>query len=197
MNNIRAWIKILGLCIGMFFSSCAGIQNPTDANFIDPVISLESFTVPNYDGYWFYSKDVMPTKGEAGDHGAPLPMSFLFKVRNPNPYPVELKEFRFTVVFDNEFDMVTVHVQDASWVPAYGTNQIRATTQITPHLVLLNLLVTGGYALKSKGWDHWEALERWWTKVPERGVPVTIKKGSFSFRAGAVGKVLSFEAKAS
>ncbi len=197
MKKNRGRIAILVLCLGMMLYSCSGTKKPTATNFKDPIITLESFRVPQYDGYYYYDADIKPTKGEAGKHGAPLPMTFLFSIQNPNPYPVELQEFKFTVTFDHEFDMVTVNVQDSYWVPANGTNHVRASTLITIHSVRLSLLVTGGFALKAKGWSPWDAIERWWTKVPNLGIPVSVKDASFTFNASGLLKVLPFKADVS
>jgi hypothetical protein len=181
----------------MILYSCSGTQKPTASNFKDPIITLQSFKVPQFDGYYYYDKNIKPTKGEAGNHGAPLPMTFLFKLQNPNPYPVELQEFKFTVTFDNEFEIVTVNVQDSTWVPANGTSNVRASTMITINSMRLTLLVTGGFALKAKGWSPWDALERWWKGVPDMSVPVAVKDASFTFDAGGVLKVLPFKAETS
>jgi hypothetical protein len=181
----------------MILYSCSGTQKPTASNFKDPIITLQSFKVPLFDGYYYYDKNIKPTKGEAGNHGAPLPMTFLFKLQNPNPYPVELQEFKFTVTFDNEFEIVTVNVQDSTWVPANGTSNVRASTMITLNSMRLTLLVTGGFALKAKGWSPWDALERWWKGVPDMSVPVAVKDASFTFDAGGVLKVLPFKAETS
>jgi hypothetical protein len=197
MNKRLAWITIFIFFLGLVLSSCITTQKPTASNFKDPVITLESFMVPQYDGYYYYGAGIKPTKGEAGNHGSPLPMTFLFNIRNPNPYPIELQDFKFTVNFDKEFDVVTVNVQDSTWVPANGTNNVRATTLITTHSALLSLLVTGGYVLKKKGWSPWDALERWWTGVPDMSVPVAVKDASFTFDAGGVLKVLPFKADVS
>ena len=58
--------------LGVVLASCAGMQQvkPTAANFKAPEIALEGVEVPQYDGYWYFSKSVEPTKGEAGDRGA-------------------------------------------------------------------------------------------------------------------------------
>lgn len=181
---------LLGLTL--LLASCAGIQTkPSQDNFKQPMLSLELFEVPQYDGYWYFSKKVKPTKGEAGNRGAPLPMSFLFNVENPNPYPISLKDFRFTVSFEG-FDLITVNNSDEYWIPAETTDQVRATTLITTRSALLSLLVTGGFKLKEKGWSPWEAMERWWTKVPSYEVPVDLKDGSATFAAGGVTKVVPF-----
>ena len=122
-------------------------------------------------------------------------MTFLFNINNPNSYPVALEGIKFDVVFDKEFTMVTYNSEDTIWVPANKTTQVRATTLITVRSGLLSLLVTGGYKLKAKGWSPWQALERWWTGVPEFSVPVSVDQGAFTFMAGDVVKVLPFAAE--
>jgi hypothetical protein len=195
MNRRVVWATTLSLCIALVMVSCAGMQTkPTEANFKAPVIKLESFEVPQYDGWWYYAKAVAPTKGQPDDRGAPLPLSFLFSVQNPNPYPVLLESVKFTVAFDKDFELVTVNSADANWIPANQTDQVRMTTMITGRSALLSLLVTGGYKLKAKGWSPWDALERWWQGVPEYTVPVTVKEGAFMFKADGMVKVLPFEA---
>ncbi|MFP3928021.1 MAG: hypothetical protein ACLFUP_03885 [Desulfobacteraceae bacterium] len=174
---------------------CAGMQKPTESNFKAPAVSLEMFEVPQYDGYWYYAGSVEPTKGEPGDRGAPLPLSFLFNVQNPNPYPVLLESMRFTVAFDKEFEVITVNVQDDCWIPAGKTDQVRVTSLITVRSALLSLMVTGGFKLQEKGWSPWEALERWWEGVPDASVPVTVKDGSVSFRADGMSKVIPLQAE--
>ena len=195
MNKKLIWITILIFGMALVLASCAGMKTkPTAQNFKTPIIKLESFEVPQYDGYWYISKKIKPTKGEAGNRGAPLPMSFLFSITNPNPYPILLDGFSFTVAFDKDFDLVTYNNQDTYWIPAGKTDHVRATTMITTRSALLSLLVTGGYKLKARGWSPWQALERWWKGVPNYSVPVTVKEGAFTFRADGIEKVVPFEA---
>ncbi len=194
MQKRLVFLTLMIFGFGVIFASCAGMKaKPTEDNFKNPVIALDSVMVPQYDGYWYYSKGVKPTKGDPGDRGAPLPLSFLFTIENPNPYPVKLDGFKFTVGFEG-FDMVTVNNQDTFWIPAKTTDQVRANTMITVRSGLLSLLVTGGFKLKDKGWSPWDALERWWTGVPDASVPVTVHEGAFTFGADGVVKVLPFEA---
>jgi len=181
--------------MGLIFVSCVGVQvKPTAANFKAPVITLESFEVPQYDGYWYYGGKTKPDKGKAGDHGAPLPMSFLFNVKNPNPYPILLDGFKFTVAFDEVFDLVTVNNMDSYWIPAGKTTHVRATTLITVRSGLLALLVTGGYKLKDRGWSAWQALEKWWEGASGYAIPITVHEGAFTFKANGVMKILPFKA---
>jgi hypothetical protein len=188
MNRRVVWATTLSICIALVMASCAGMQTkPTEANFKAPVIKLESFEVPQYDGWWYYAKAVKPTKGDPDDRGAPLPMSFLFSIENPNTYPVLLEGVKFTVAFDKDFDLITYNNNDANWIPAGKTNQVRVTTMITGRSALLSLM-------KEKGWSAWDALERWWKGVPEYTVPVTVKEGAFMFKADGLVKVLPFQA---
>jgi hypothetical protein len=190
MKKKTGILTIFVIAAALMFMSCAAMQQPTESNFQAPVITLEMFEVPQYDGYYYYAGSVEPTKGTAGDHGAPLPMSFLFNVQNPNPYPIRMDGMRFTVAFDKEFDVVTVNNQDTYLIPAESTDQVRCTTMITVRSALLNLLVTSGFKLKAKGWSPWEALERWWTGVPDASVPVMLHEGAATFRADGVTKVV-------
>ena len=181
--------------MGLIFASCVGVQvKPTAANFKAPVITLESFEVPQYDGYWYYGGKTKPAKGKAGDHGSPLPMSFLFNVKNPNPYPILLDGFKFTVAFDEVFDLVTVNNMDSYWIPAGKTTHVRATTLITVRSGLLALLVTGGYKLKAKKISAWQALEKWWDGASGYAIPITVHEGAFTFKANGVMKILPFKA---
>ena len=184
---------LFGSCVVL--TSCVGVQTaPTEANFKEPVVKLESFEVHHFEGYWYFSKEIKPSKGSSGDRGAPLLMSFLFTIENPNPYPVQLEGTNFTVAFDRDFDIVTVSNQNAFWIPAEKTNEVRATTMTTVRSALLGLQVAGGPGLESRGWSSWQALERWWNGVPDYAVPVSVRKGAFTFRADGVVKVVTFEA---
>jgi hypothetical protein len=195
MNRRVVWATVLSFSIALVMVSCAGMQsNPTEANFKAPIIKLESFEVPQYDGYWYYAKAVAPTKGEPGDRGAPLPLSFLFSIENPNPYPILLEEIKYTVAFDKEFELITTSDKEADWIPPGKTNEVRVTTMITARSALVALLLANAPLMKAKGWEAFDTLERWWKGVPEFKVPVTIKEGAFMFKADGFIKVLPFEA---
>ncbi|MBN1226992.1 MAG: hypothetical protein JXA79_08360 [Deltaproteobacteria bacterium] len=178
--------------MGVLFVSCAGVPiKPTAANFKTPKVALEMIDVPQYDGFWVYSK-MKPTKGEGGG-SAPLPLAVTFNIMNPNPYPVLLDSYKFTIAFEG-FDMVTVKGFDTQWIPAGKTNQLRATTMITPGTAVLSLLVTSGFKLKEKGTDAWSAIEKWWTTIPDMAFPINIGEGSFIFKADGVSKPIGFSA---
>jgi hypothetical protein len=196
MNRRVVWATTLSFCIALVMVSCAGMQTnkPTEANFKAPVIKLESFEVPQYDGWWYYAKAVKPTKGDPDDRGAPLPLSFLFSIENPNPYPVLLEEIKYTVAFEKEFELITTTETDANWIPAGKTDKVRVTTMITARSALVALMLANAPRMKAKGWVAFDTLERWWKGVPEYTIPVTIKEGAFMFKADGMVKVLPFEA---
>ena len=189
------WIFILGLFLG----SCSFLQkqnvqsneNLKIKEINPPKIHLVSFMVPEYDGFWYYSKKIKPTKGEPGDRGAPLPMNFVFEIANPNPFPIQLNGFRFTVSVEG-FDLITVNDNNLYWIPAKRIDHISITTMITVRSALLNLLVTGGFKLKKMGRTPWQALERWWEKLPLLEIPVIVKDGRANFEAFGLKKVATF-----
>ena len=194
MRKRLAWIIALFFVTALALAACATMGKPTAENFQAPVVTLESFQVPQYDGYWYYAGSVKATKGSNGDHGAPLPMSFLLSIKNPNPYPIVLEGVTYTVAFDKDFDLYSGNDSDTYWIPAGATSHVRLTTMITVRSALLSLMVTGGFKLKEKGWSPWDALQRWWEGVPNMTVPVMLKETSLTFKADGVMKVIPFEA---
>jgi len=190
----KSTVLLAALIFGMgaLFFSCAGMQTkPTAANFKAPAIAIELVDVPQYDGYWYYGGNIKPTKGQAGNHGAPLPIAVTFNITNPNPYPVLLDGYKFSIAFEG-FELITVNGYDTQWIPAGKTNQLRATTLITTRSALLILGAVSGHQLKAKGMDPWSAMEKWWTKIGDMAFPINIKDGNFGFSADGVTKVVPF-----
>lgn len=192
--------KRLALIVTLFFisavalSGCATMGKPTAQNFQTPIIALEYFEVPQYDGFWHYGADAKPAKGSPGSRGAPLPLSFLISIENPNPYPILLEGITYTVVFDHDFALYSGSNTDAYWIPAGKTDHVRLNTMITTASAQLSVLVTGGFKLQERGWSAWDALERWWEGVPTFDVPVSLKESTFTFKANGVFKAVPFEA---
>lgn len=180
--------------IAAFLGGCAGMATkPTEANFKDPVVTLDHMEVAHAFGYYYFSNKVKPTKGKPGNFGAPLDLAFTFNVENPNPYPVMLEEMKFTVAFE-DFDLNTVGTTATQWIPAGKTNQVRVHAMFTVRQSLLSLLVTGGFKLKEQGSNAWAALENWWSNIPNYEIPINVKGGAAIFQADGMSKVLSFDA---
>ncbi len=181
---------------GLVFSSCVTTETqvkPNNANFVAPKIELESFMVPQYDGYWYISKKTKPLKGEAGDRGAFLPMSFTFKITNSNAYPINLEEIKYSVVFDKDFTVMTTADQLSNWIPAGMSDEVKVTTLITTRSALLGLMLANAVELDKRGWEKWQTLEKWWKGVPEGTVPVTLTECGFTFTAGDVTMVYPYK----
>ncbi|HUT72615.1 MAG TPA: hypothetical protein VMW89_18255 [Desulfatiglandales bacterium] len=179
--------------MGVLFASCAGMQTkPTAANFKNPVVAIELVEVPQFDGYWYYGGNIKPTKGKAGGHGAPLPVAITFNITNPNPYPVLLEGYIFSLAFEG-FELITVNGYETQWIPAGKTNQLRASTLITSMSAFIILGAVSGHQIKAKGMDPWSAIEKWWTTIEDMAFPININDGNFSFKANGVSKVIPFK----
>ena len=191
--------SLIFVCLSLILSisllvGCAGMTaKPTEQNFQDPVITLESMEVAHAFGYWYFSKKVKPTKGNPDNVGAPLELAFIFNIQNPNKFPVMLEDFKFTIAFE-EFDLNTVSSTATQWIPPGATNQIMVPAHFDVRQSLLSLLVTGGFQLKAKNMNAWSQLEAWWTGIPDYSVPVHVKGGSAVFKADSVVKVATFNA---
>jgi LEA14-like dessication related protein len=179
--------------VATLLMGCAGmVTKPTEKNFKAPIVTLSHVEVENYWGWWYYSKKVEPTKGTAGDYGAPVNLAFIFNIENPNEYPVMMENFQFTMGFE-EFDLNTVISREAMWIPAGKTNEIRVHSLSDARQALLSLLVTGGFKLKEQGISPWDALEKWWTDVPEFGFQINIREGAALFSADGIMKSVVFD----
>lgn len=191
MQHKRMAILTAICMIGLLMAGCAGMQSTPGYDMIaKPTVTLDRVEVAHYWGWWYYSKKVEPTAGEAGDYGAPLDLAFVFDVTNPNPFPVMMETMKFTVAFE-EFDLNTVSSIETQWVPAGKTNQIRVHAMFDGRQSLLSLLVTGGFKLKEKGMGTGagaglKQLGIWWDKIPEFAFPIHVKEGSAVFTSDAV-----------
>ncbi|MCP4577136.1 MAG: hypothetical protein GY846_12715 [Deltaproteobacteria bacterium] len=196
-KSLMLFIALL-VGFGFVFSSCVTTDSqvkPNNSNFVAPKIELESFMIPQYDGYWYISKKVKPTMGQAGDRGAFLPMTFTFKITNNNLYPINLEEIKYSVVFDEAFTVMTTADQLSNWIPPGQADEVKVTTLITVRSALLGLLLANAVELKKRGWKNFDTLEKWWKGVPEGTTPVTLTECGFMFTAGDVTMVYPYKVK--
>jgi len=191
--------SIILTCLSIFVAAamlagCGGMKiTPTEKNFNNPVITLSHVEIPYYTGYYYFSKKVKPTKGTAGNYGAPMSMAFIFDIENPNEYPIQLDGFKFSVNFE-EFEVNTVNSPETMWIPAGKTNQIRVPAMFDTRQTLLTLLLPGAMKLSEKKMSPWQALEKWWTGAPDFSFPVYVKEGAAIFNADGLTKVITFKA---
>jgi LEA14-like dessication related protein len=181
------------LVVAAFFSGCAGMYKASESNFKEPTVALSHVELEHYFGWWFYDAKVEPTKGKAGNNGAPLDYAFIFEITNPNKYPILLDGFSFSVALE-EFGLNRVISPEAMWIPPGKTNQLRVHAMFDVRPVQMSLLVTGGFKLKEKGISFWDQLEKWWTEAPNFSYPVSVNEGSAVFTADGVTKVVPFAA---
>lgn len=195
MNKTSKVLSIISfIVITALFFGCAGMMaKPTEKNFKDPVVTMDSVEVAHAFGYWYFSNKVKPTKGKPDNVGAPLDLAFTFNVENPNDYAVLLEDIKFTVAFE-DFDLNTVNSTATQWIPAGKTNQVKIHAHFDVRQSLLSLLVTGGFKLKEKKTNVWAQLEAWWTGIPEYTVPIHVKGGAAIFKADSLVKVATFKA---
>jgi hypothetical protein len=189
--NVLTVLSVI-MMVALLFG-CAALQKPSESNLKDPVISLSHVEVPYYTGYYYLSNKVKPTKGNAGNYGAPMMMAFVWEINNPNAYPVMLDGFKFSILFD-DFEVNTVSSPEAMWIPAGKTNGLRVPAIFDTRQTLLTLLLPGAMKLKEKKLSPWAALEKWWTGAPDFSFPVTASEGSAVFTAGGVTRVVPFMA---
>jgi hypothetical protein len=181
------------LVIAFLMTGCAAMQKASDSNFKSPTVTLSHVELEHYFGWWFYGAKVKPTKGKAGNNGAPLDYAFIFEITNPNNYPVMLDGFSFSVALE-EFGLNRAMSPETMWIPAGKTNQIRVHAVFGVRAAQMSLLVTGGFKLKEKGVSFWDQLEKWWTGAPNFSFPLNVNEGSAVFRADGVTRVVPFNA---
>ncbi|NLI81978.1 MAG: hypothetical protein GX443_09865 [Deltaproteobacteria bacterium] len=158
-----------------------------------PVISLAGVEVAHYWGYWFVDKKTEPTKGKLpANVGAPLDLAFVLNIKNPNPYPVQLEELKFTVAFE-DFELNTVNAYETMWIPGDKTNQVRVHAMFDVATSFLSLGATGGFQLQKKQVSAWDQLEKWWTGIQTFSFPVRVTNGTARFTSGVKGVISSFE----
>jgi len=192
-KNVILRICLSVLVIAFLMTGCATMQKPSESSFKSPTVTLSHVELEHYFGWWFYGAKVEPTKGKAGNNGAPLDYAFIFEITNPNDYPVMLDGFSFSVAFE-EFGLNRVIAPETMWIPAGKTNQMRVHALFDVRPVQMSLLVTGGFKLKEKGVSFWDQLEKWWTGAPNFSFPINVTEGSAVFNAGDMVKVTTFKA---
>ena len=168
------------------------MPRPDESNFKDPLIGLDHVEISYYTGYYYFSEDVTPTQGKADNYGAPLLMAFIYKIYNPNPYPVMLDGFAFDVLFE-DFKVNYVSSPDAMWIPAGRTNLLRVPAMFDVRQTLLALILPEAMKLRKKNISPWDALERWWTGAPDFAYPIRVAEGAAVFRAADVIRSVQFK----
>ena len=172
-------------------SGCVSMKKPDESNFKDPLIGLDRVEISYYAGYYYFSSEVTPTRGKADNYGAPLLMTFVYKIHNPNLFPIMLDWFSFAVKFEG-FKVNNIISPADMWIPAGKTNLLRVPAMFDTRQTLLALIMPEAAKLKDKNMSPWSALERWWIGAPDFSYPITVAEGSAVFRAGHVIRTIPF-----
>ncbi len=194
MQTKKIFLKgFIFICLVMLVSGCVGVPRPDESNFRDPLIGLDHVEISYYTGYYYFSSEVKPTRGKADNYGAPLLMAFIYKIHNPNPYPVMLDGFSFVIMFE-DFKVNQAISPDAMWIPAGKTNLLRVPAMFDTRQTLLALILPEAMKLKKKNISAWDALEKWWTGAPDFAYQIRVTEGAAVFRADGVIRAVPFAA---
>jgi hypothetical protein len=187
-------LKGLGILIIAALTGCVSAPMPDESNFRDPLIGLAEVEISYYAGYYYFSSEVQPTRGQADNYGAPLLLTFVYKMHNPNRYPIMLDGISFAVKFE-EFKVNSVISREAMWIPGGKTNLLRVPAMFDTRQTLLTLMMPEAMKLSNKNISAWDALEKWWTGAPDLSFPISVTEGSAVFKAAGVTRAVPFAAR--
>ncbi len=158
-----------------------------------PVVKLERIEIANYWG--FYLDGILDKEGKltAGRRGAPLVLSFVYSIKNPNNFKIMLDDLKFTVAFEG-FELNTLTFFDDNYIPGKTTDYLRFNGTFDDNTANLALLVTSGHRLQEMNVKAGDLLKKWWEGISDFSFPIGVN-GTASF-VGPDGKtiIVPFEA---
>ncbi len=158
-----------------------------------PVVKLERIEIANYWG--FYLDGILDKEGKltAGRRGAPLVLSFVYSIKNPNNFKIMLDDLKFTVAFEG-FELNTLTFFDDNYIPGKTTDYLRFNGTFDYNTANLALLVTSGHRLQEMNVKAGDLLKKWWEGISDFSFPIGVNETA-SF-VGPDGKtiIVPFEA---
>ncbi len=138
-----------------------------------PVVKLDRIEIANYWG--FYLDGILDKEGKltAARRGAPLVLSFIYSIQNPNQFNMMLDDFKFTVAFEG-FELNTLTYFDDSYIPPKKTNYLRCNGTFDYNTANLSLLVTSGHKLQEMNVKSADLLKKWWEGIADFTFPITV-----------------------
>jgi hypothetical protein len=158
-----------------------------------PVVKLERVEIASYFGFYLDSIVDKEGKPTGKTRGAPLVLSFVYSIQNPNNFLMLLNDFKFGVAFEG-FELNTLNFYDANYIPGKKTDFFRFNGTFDYNSALLSLAVTGGLKLKDMNTTPAEQLKKWWEGIADFNFPIKVN-GTANF-SGPDGKatIVPFEA---
>ena len=122
-----------------------------------------------------------------------LVLAFIFKIKNPNTYPVMMDSIKFTVKFEKT-ELDEIKLNEVMWIPSGKVNELRAYSLLDAQSARLNLLVEEGETLKKKNISLWSVIKKYWTEIPQLKNPISVIDGKAEFKAKNKTKIVAFSA---
>ena len=196
MKKKLVLMTVLLFGLGVVLTSCVTVPvKPTEANFKDPVIKLDSIQLGYYEGFWYYGKaKVQMGTAPAGGGSSPVGLNFVFEITNPNNYPVLMESAQFFLYFD-DYELRVVRDNNPMWIPAGKTNSKMMTATLTPFSTYVKFLLASKQLAMERGDKPWDKIKQWWTELPDMSFPIDVKDASFVFSADGVSKAIAVETR--
>ena len=138
-----------------------------------PVVKLERVEIASYWGY--YLDGILDKEGKltAGRRGAPLVLSFIYTVHNPNNFKIMLDDFKFTVAFEG-FELNTLTFFDDNYIPGKTTDHFRFNGTFDYNVAQGSLMVANGTRLMEMKVTAPDLLKKWWEGISDFNFPITV-----------------------
>jgi hypothetical protein len=138
-----------------------------------PVVKLDRIEIASYFG--FYLDGILDKEGKPTGkmRGAPLVLSFVYSIQNPNNFNIMLNDFKFSAAFEG-FDLNTLTFFDTNYIPGKKTDHFRFNGTFDYNSALLSLAVTGGMKLKEMNTTPADQLKKWWEGIADFNFPITV-----------------------
>jgi hypothetical protein len=152
-----------------------------------PIVKLERVEIASYFG--FYLDAILDKEGKptGKTRGAPLILSFVYSIHNPNNFDIMLNDCKFGVAFEG-FDLNTLTFFDTNYIPGKKTDHFRFNGTFDYNAAMLSLAVTGGMKLKEMNTTPAQELKKWWEGIADFNFPITVN-GTANF-IGPGGKTI-------
>lgn len=123
--------------------------------------------------------------GKVGGYGytSTLSLAYVFKIHNPNPFPVMLDELTFTAAFE-DFDVNMPTAYEDQWIPPGKTNELRVVAVQEAQATIASLSVGGMAAerIKKMGVKQPDLVKKWWNTIGDMAFPIQVKNGTAMFQ---------------